>query len=74
MGKKIIHITLGKVNPNRPNGVNRVVNSLITTQIEQGEDSCLWGITFIPTHNYEKRTFETKLFYDYKPNSNLIQI
>lgn len=64
MRKRIIHITLGKANPNRANGVNKVVDSLIKAQVERGVDSSLYGITFNPTHNYPSRTYKTYLFKD----------
>lgn len=42
---KIIHVVLGKANPQRMNGVNKVVYSLASTQTQQGEDVEVWGIT-----------------------------
>lgn len=42
---KIIHVVLGKANPQRMNGVNKVVYSLASTQKQQGEDVEVWGIT-----------------------------
>lgn len=71
MNHKIIHITLGKANPNRMNGVNKVVSSLISAQIEEGNDAELWGISFSSEHNYPKRNFKTYLFKDSKFKFNL---
>ena len=42
---KIIHITLGKANPNRMNGVNKVVHSLATSQKNIGHDVEVLGLT-----------------------------
>lgn len=42
---KIIHIVLGRANPNRMNGVNRVVHNLATAQNKLGMDVAVWGIT-----------------------------
>jgi len=64
---EIIHLILGKANPNRMNGVNKVVHQLVSKQFEFGEKVSIWGITKELTHNYEKRDFETRLF---KANKN----
>ena len=42
---KIIHIVLGKANPNRMNGVNKVVHSLATVQKKMGHDVEVLGLT-----------------------------
>ena len=42
---KIIHIVLGRANPHRMNGVNRVVHNLATAQTLIGEDVEVWGIS-----------------------------
>ena len=42
---RIIHIVLGRANPNRMNGVNRVVHNLATSQKKIGIDVSVWGIT-----------------------------
>ncbi|MCI5055473.1 MAG: glycosyltransferase family 4 protein [Flavobacteriales bacterium] len=59
---KIIHIVLGKANPNRMNGVNKVVNSLISNQKTLGYDAELWGITHNLEMNFPKRNYTTRLF------------
>ncbi|PCJ94029.1 MAG: hypothetical protein COA50_12770 [Flavobacteriaceae bacterium] len=59
---EIIHIILGKANPNRLNGVNKVVHQLASKQVEYGRKVAVWGITKNMEHNYGKRNFKTKLF------------
>ncbi|MGB1037451.1 MAG: glycosyltransferase family 4 protein [Bacteroidia bacterium] len=58
----IIHIVLGKANPERMNGVNKVVFQLASRQTEAGKDVQLWGITDNLDHNYGERNFKTRLF------------
>ncbi|MCJ8292203.1 MAG: glycosyltransferase [Crocinitomicaceae bacterium] len=62
--KNIVHITLGKANPERQNGVNRVVYNLATSQAKEGHKVAVWGITKNPTVNFKRREFETILFLD----------
>ena len=59
---EIIHIILGKANPNRLNGVNKVVYQLATKQAEFGLNVSVWGITKDITVNFEERNFNTVLF------------
>jgi glycosyltransferase involved in cell wall biosynthesis len=59
---EIIHIVLGKANPERMNGVNKVVHQLATKQSEFGEKVSIWGITKDLEANYGDRNFETELF------------
>lgn len=61
---KIIHITLGKANPNKMNGVNKVVNSLAISQAHLQHEVEVWGITKNPVHNYPERLYTTVLFKD----------
>lgn len=63
---KIIHIALGKVNPERMNGVNKVVCQLATTQHTLGYDVTVWGIANDLKHNYPARNFKTVLFQQHK--------
>jgi glycosyltransferase involved in cell wall biosynthesis len=58
----IIHIVLGKANPERMNGVNKVVYQLATKQVEAGLKASVWGITTDKKNNYGERNFETQLF------------
>ena len=60
---KIIHLVLGKGNPNRMNGVNKVAYQLATTQTEMGHDVTLWGIANDLHKNYPERNFKTVLFH-----------
>jgi glycosyltransferase involved in cell wall biosynthesis len=59
---EIIHIVLGKANPSRMNGVNKVVFQLASEQAKAGKKVSVWGITKDLTHNYGERVFETCLF------------
>lgn len=60
---EIIHIILGKANPNRMNGVNKVVNYLAQHQTALGYQVSVWGITNTPNDmNYPARNYKTKLF------------
>jgi len=59
---EIIHIVLGKANPNRLNGVNKVVYQMATEQSKAGKNVQVWGITPDPTHDYPVRNFKTELF------------
>jgi len=63
---KIIHIVLGKANPERMNGVNKVAYQLATTQTNLGHDVTLWGIASSPEKNYPPRNFKTRLFFQRK--------
>ena len=59
---KIIHLILGKANPERMNGVNKVVHALATQQHRAGVDVAVWGITADLSENYPAREFATRLF------------
>jgi glycosyltransferase involved in cell wall biosynthesis len=64
MELQIIHVLLGKANPNRMNGVNKVVNSLAEHQALLGSDVTVWGVTKSPVHDYPSRSYKTRLFKD----------
>ncbi len=68
---EIIHLTLGKANPNRSNGVNKVVNSLAEAQIELGYNVSVWGITHNLERNFPERNYRTTLF---KASKNKVSI
>lgn len=59
---EIIHIILGKANPDRLNGVNKVVYHLATRQHEHNLNVSVWGITKDTSKNYGERNFKTRLF------------
>ncbi len=59
---EVIHLVLGKVNPQRMNGVNKVVYELATRQHAAGTRVEVWGITANPVHDYPERSFTTRLF------------
>jgi glycosyltransferase involved in cell wall biosynthesis len=59
---EIIHVVLGKANPQRMNGVNKVVFQLATRQTLAGRSVSVWGISKSTEHNYEARNFNTVLF------------
>lgn len=63
---KIIHLVLGKANPQRMNGVNRVVHQLACTQAELGQEVSIWGIANDLVTNYPERKCSTVLFQQYK--------
>ena len=63
---KIIHIVLGKGNPERMNGVNKVAYQLATTQTKLGHDVTLFGIANSLEKNYPERNFKTQLFFQIK--------
>jgi len=59
---EIIHIVLGKANPDRLNGVNKVVYHMAKEQSKAGKKVQVWGITTNPVHDFPERNFETILF------------
>ena len=63
---KIIHLVLGKANPERMNGVNKVAFNLASTQSELGWEVTLWGIANTLEVNYPKRNFNTRIFQQLK--------
>ncbi|RZJ38981.1 MAG: glycosyltransferase [Chryseobacterium sp.] len=58
----IVHIILGKANPEKMNGVNKVVYNLATKQAEKSGDVEVWGIVENTVINYPERNFKTKVF------------
>ncbi len=62
----IIHIVLGKANPNRMNGVNKVVHSLATAQKELGYNVYVFGITNSTSKDDVERKYILKTFKKYK--------
>ena len=68
---KIIHLVLGKANPERMNGVNKVAHKLATVQTELAYEVCLWGVSNDLLHNYPERNFKTRLFQQHRQKINL---
>lgn len=67
----IVHVVLGKANPDRPNGVNRVVHHLACAQVETGRDVQVWGITADPGAPTPNRDYALRLF---EPGGNRFTI
>jgi glycosyltransferase involved in cell wall biosynthesis len=59
---EVIHLILGKANPMRMNGVNKVVHEMATNQVLCGFPVEVWGITASMVHDYPERNFPTRLF------------
>lgn len=60
--RKIIHVLMGKANPNTMNGVNKVVHNLASTQLLQGYDVEVWGITKTPDNIPHQHSYPLRLF------------
>jgi len=67
----VIHLILGKANPEKMNGVNKVVHNIATKQSENNIDVEVWGISEDTEVNFPERLFTTKIF---KRNSNPFSI
>lgn len=59
---KIIHIVLGKANPHRANGVNKVVHSLAVWMNQNSIQTEVWGITDTPDSDTPNRPYRLSLF------------
>jgi len=68
---KIIHLVLGKANPERMNGVNKVAHNHATHMAMLGLDVTLWGITPNPVCDYPERNYKTVL---YRSSSNKLSL
>lgn len=68
---KIIHLVLGKANPNRMNGVNKLVHEMADMQATLGYNVSLWGITPELKHDYPDRHFNTILFQSVKNKTTI---
>jgi glycosyltransferase involved in cell wall biosynthesis len=64
---KIVHLLLGKANPERSNGVNRSVDGLARAQRRAGAEVEVWGITPTPQAPTSARGYPLRLF---SPGSN----
>ena len=59
---KIIHVLLGKANPNTMNGVNKVVHNLATEQMKLNHDVEVWGLTGTPNEIRHACDYRLRLF------------
>ncbi len=59
---KIIHLVLGKANPQRMNGVNKVAHHHAEYLHKLGYDVEIWGITHSPSEPVIEREVPTRLF------------
>jgi glycosyltransferase involved in cell wall biosynthesis len=59
---KVIHLVLGKANPNRMNGVNKVAHYHATYLHRMGVPTEIWGITRTPDAPVTDREVPTRLF------------
>ncbi|MDG1499649.1 MAG: glycosyltransferase [Planctomycetota bacterium] len=59
---KIIHVTLGKANPNRANGINVIVHNLAESQPKVGLATEVWGLTPTPEEGSFERSYPLRLF------------
>lgn len=59
---RIVHVVLGKANPERANGVNRVVHGLATAQARAGADVTVLGITGAPDAPTPAREYGLELY------------
>ncbi|SIP94190.1 glycosyltransferase family 4 protein [Chryseobacterium sp. RU33C] len=58
----IVHLILGKANPEKMNGVNKVVYNIATKQAQNKENVEVWGISENTEINYPERIFVTRIF------------
>ena len=68
---KIVHLLLGKANPERSNGVNRSVDGLARAQRRAGAEVEVWGITPTPQAPTSARGYPLRLF---GPGSNRLRL
>jgi glycosyltransferase involved in cell wall biosynthesis len=59
---RIIHLLLGKANPNSMNGVNKIVHHLASQQCRAGHEVEVWGITHTPKKTRHQHEYPLKLF------------
>lgn len=59
---KIIHVTIGKANPERLNGINKVVHHLASYMMKDKQDVEVWGLTKTPESQTPKRDYPLHLF------------
>jgi len=59
----LVHVVLGKANPDRPNGVNRFVDQLARAQARAGRNVQVWGLTATPESPTPARPYGLRLFH-----------
>lgn len=59
---RIVHLSLGKVNPERQNGINQVVHNLASAQVAMGLSVEYWGLTPTPDAETSARPYSLRLF------------
>ncbi len=59
---KIVHVLLGKADPDLMGGINKVVHNLATEQIKLNYNVSVWGITDTPEKIIHKHNYKLKLF------------
>ncbi|MCK6445173.1 MAG: glycosyltransferase family 4 protein [Planctomycetes bacterium] len=59
---KLVHVVIGKANPERANGVNGAVHGLATAQIRAGAEVEVWGLTPRPDAPTSPREYRLRLF------------
>jgi glycosyltransferase involved in cell wall biosynthesis len=59
---RIVHILLGKANPGTLNGVNRAVHWMATSQLRQGHDVEVWGLSTSMTPPPHPREYNLRIF------------
>ena len=60
--KKIVHIVIGKANPESSNGVNKAVHGIAARMAAEGRDVEVWGLTETPEEQTVKRPYSLHLF------------
>lgn len=65
MQNKIVHVVLGKIDPEHISGLNRVVANLATNQSEMGYDVSLWCISTEPVGELPAGGYKTLTFVDF---------
>ena len=58
----IVHLSLGKANPDRQNGINHVIHQLASAQVAMGLSVEYWGITPAPDEPTPERPYGMRLF------------
>ncbi|MEL6429611.1 MAG: glycosyltransferase [Planctomycetota bacterium] len=59
---RVVHFVIGRANPDRQNGVNKVVHELASTQAELGMNVEVWGLAEDPDAPTPTRPYATRFF------------